>query len=182
MNLLKQVTLLFFWKSLEWTRFLRTNFLMYMTLAQRTREDVKYFKVKLYIFFSNYLEYYLVSSGSNLRNLLLDTFIYHHYFHLGQSIQECTKIYLVHSWIHSPITPATEILEYYGGEIILQRVFVAQGLNFIVKHSPGFTLNKFVWFSIRKNVGRKLKFGKHFLFYSGDNLCNIGRWSYCLWI
>ena len=105
MNLLKQLTPLFLWKSLEWTRFLRINFSTYMTLAQRTREDVKYFKVQLFIFFSNYLDYYLVSSGSNLSNLLVNTFIYHHYFDLGQSIQECTKIYLVHSWVHSPIYP-----------------------------------------------------------------------------
>ena len=68
-------------------------FSVYMTLAQRTREDVKYFEVKLYIFFCNYLEYHLVSWGSNLRYLLANTFIYHHYFHLGQSIQECIKIY-----------------------------------------------------------------------------------------
>ena len=58
MNLLKQVTLLVFWKYLEWTRFSRTNF---FNVAQRTREDVKYFKGELYSFFCNYLEYHLVS-------------------------------------------------------------------------------------------------------------------------
>ena len=52
-----------------------------MTLAQRTRKDVKYFKVKLYIFFCNYLEYHLVSWESNLRNLYVNSSICHHYFH-----------------------------------------------------------------------------------------------------
>ena len=139
-------------------------------------------KGKLYIFFCNYLEYHLVWRGSNLRNLFVNTFICHHYFDLRQSIQECSKIYVVHSWILCPIYPATDILEYYCVEMILQRVLVARRQNFKVKHSPGITLGKFVWFSRRKNTQRKLKFGKYILFYSGDNLCNIGRWSHCLWI
>ena len=102
-------------------------FSVYMTLAQRTREVVKYFEVKLYIFLCNYLEYHLVSWGSNLRYLLANTFIY-------QNLLE----YFV------PFAPSTEILEYYGGEMILHSVFVAQRQNFKVKHSPGITLNKFV--------------------------------------
>ena len=109
-------------------------FSMYMTLAQKTREDVKYFKNKLYLFFCNYLEYHLASWGSNLRNLLVNTFIYHHYFHLGQSFQEYTKIYLVHSWILCPNNPCHRDMEYYGGEMILQRLFVAGRQNFKVKH------------------------------------------------
>ena len=120
MNLLKQATLLLFFES-PWSEkdSCAPIFSMYMTLAQRTREDVKYFKVKFYIFFCNYLVSWgswvswgsnpLVSWRSNLRNLLVKTFVYHHCVHLGQSIQECTKIYLVHSWILVSFPPVTEI-------------------------------------------------------------------------
>ena len=147
-------------------------FSMYMTQAQKTREDVKYFKDKLYIFFFNYLEYHLASWGSNLSNLLVNTFIYHQYFNLGQNIQECTKIDLVHSWILCPIYPCHRDMEegemiqqrVFSGEMILQRVFVAGRQNFKLKHSPGITLNKFVWLSRLKNAERKFKFGKYMFF------------------
>ena len=104
-------------------------FSMYATVAQRTREDVNYFKGKLYSFFCNYLEYHLVSWGSSLRNLFVNTFIYHYYFHLGQSVREFSKIYLVHSWILCPIYPCyrdTGILRW--GDI--QRVLVARKQKF----------------------------------------------------
>ena len=62
MNLLKQATLLSFFES-PWNEQDSSApiFSMYMTLAQKTREDVKYFKNKLYLFFCNYLEYHLAS-------------------------------------------------------------------------------------------------------------------------
>ena len=99
---LPQVTLLLFESLRSEQDSYAPIFSMHVTVAQRTREDVKYFRGKLYSFFCNYLEYHLLSWGSNLRNLFVNTFIYHHYFHLGQSVQECTKI-LVHSWILCPI-------------------------------------------------------------------------------
>ena len=143
-------------------------FSMYMTVARRTQEDNKYFKGKLYSFFCNYLEYHLVSWGSNLRNLFVSTFIYHHYFHLGQSIQECTKIYLVHSRILCPIYPCQRdagILQVLSVvSYILQKVTVARRQNFKMKHSPGITLSKSVWFSRRKSTQRKLKFRKYIFF------------------
>ena len=101
-QLLKQVTLLFFASLRSEQDSYAPIFSMYVTVAQRTREDVKYFRGKLYSFLCNYLEYHLLSWESNLRNLFVNTFICHHYFHLGQSVQECTKI-LVHSWILCPI-------------------------------------------------------------------------------
>ena len=102
LQLLKQVTLLFFESLRSEQDSYAPIFSMYVTVAQRTREDVKYFRGELYSFFCNYLEYHLLSWGSNLRNLFVNTFIYHHYFHLGQSVQKWTKI-LVHSWILCPI-------------------------------------------------------------------------------
>ena len=99
LQLLKQVTLLFFESLRSEQDSYAPIFSMYVTVAQRTREDVKYFRGELYSFFCNYLEYHLLPWGSNLRNLFVNTFIYHQYFHLGQ---ECTKI-LVHSWILCPI-------------------------------------------------------------------------------
>ena len=72
-------------------------FSVYMTLAQRTREDVKYFKVKLYIFFCNYLEYHLVSWGSNLRNLLAK------YFHLPPLLSFGTNYSRMYQNLLSPL-------------------------------------------------------------------------------
>ena len=86
MNLLKPATLLFFWKSVEWTQFFQC-----MTLAQRTRKDVKHFKVKLHIFICNYLEYYFVSWESWLEGFICK------YFHLSPlfSFTPAAEIYWI---------------------------------------------------------------------------------------
>ena len=57
----KQVTLLFFESLRSEQDSYAPIFSMYVTVAQRTREDVKYFRGKLYSFFCNYLEYDLLS-------------------------------------------------------------------------------------------------------------------------
>lgn len=56
LQLLKQVTLLFFESLRSEQDSYAPIFSMYVTVAQRTREDVKYFRGKLYSFFCNYLE------------------------------------------------------------------------------------------------------------------------------
>ena len=61
LQLLKQVTLLFFESLRSEQDSYAPIFSMYVTVAQRTREDVKYFRGKLYSFFCNYLEYDLLS-------------------------------------------------------------------------------------------------------------------------
>ena len=71
------------------------------------------------------------------------------YFHLPPLLSFGTKCSRMHQNF-SPLLntlshlPVPEILEYYGEEMILQRVLVARRQNFKVKHSPGITLGKFV--------------------------------------
>ena len=60
LQLLKQVTLLFFESLRSEQDSYAPIFSMYVTVAQRTREDVKYFRGELYSFFCNYLEYHLL--------------------------------------------------------------------------------------------------------------------------
>ena len=130
-----------------------------MTLAQRTRKDVKYFKVKLHIFFCNYVEYYFVPWESDLRNLFANTFIYHHYFHLP--MPQRYGIF----WKGDDIT---EICTCSAKTISKWSIF--QWLRWV--DFPGEKTPNVNW-----NLGNT-----YFLFYSGNNLCNIGRWSHCLWI
>ena len=61
LQLLKQVTLLFFESLRSEQDSYAPIFSMYVTVAQRFREDVKYFRGELYSFFCNYLEYHLLS-------------------------------------------------------------------------------------------------------------------------
>ena len=56
------------------------------------------------------------------------------YFHLPPLLSFGSEFSRIYQNLLSPNNPCHRDMEYYGGEMILQRVFVAGRQNFKVKH------------------------------------------------